>query len=65
MTEPTEDTIPDAARTTALAWRQDHLCHVSKLLTHPGMTYAPSGSDVFRPELWRSPHWRWLKESET
>jgi hypothetical protein len=54
----------------AKAWRSEHKHHVKMLENselHPIKShnaYAPSGSDALRPELWRPPHWRWLREYE-
>lgn len=52
----------------AVSWWQQHAQHVERLvasgegLDSPGAAYPPSGSDTIHPELWRAPHWRWLKE---
>lgn len=46
----------------AYHWHDNHTEHVNKLLdTEKPHAYSPSGSDLFRPELWKAGHWRWFK----
>lgn len=61
-TRPVSD-LPRGARVAAAQWWSEHKAHVHRLIVGPddrGAAYPPSGSDVFHPELWRAPHWRWL-----
>ena len=44
----------------AFTWRHDHADHVANLIKEKGPSVAPSGSDMFRPELWKAIHWRWF-----
>lgn len=46
----------------AFTWNHDHADHVANLVYEKGPAVAPSGSDVFRPELWKGIHWRWFFE---
>ena len=46
----------------AFTWRHDHADHVANLLKDCKDKVAPSGSDIFRPELWKSIHWKWFLE---
>jgi hypothetical protein len=65
MPEQTKTTaVPYTARLDAGGWWDQHRDHVDKLIASSdgyGEAYPPSGSDMFRPALWRAPHWRWLK----
>lgn len=45
-------------------YRTEHSSHVRGLISYANYSYAPSGSDVFRPELWKPAHWKWFKETE-
>lgn len=38
-----------------------HFSHVTDLIKSAEGSYSPSGSDLFRPELWKPSHWRWFK----
>lgn len=39
-----------------------HKAHVVSIyLAYPTVGIAPSGSDMFRPELWKGMHWRWFR----
>ncbi len=42
-------------------WRNQHLDHVTDLVSVADAEYPPSGSDAFRPELWKGAHWKWLQ----
>jgi hypothetical protein len=44
----------------ALDWYKKHTDHVKKVMKENEKAYAPSGSDMFRPELWKSGHWNWF-----
>ncbi len=44
----------------AMEWREKHTERVLGLMEDGHLAYAPSGSDIFRPELWRPAMWRWL-----
>lgn len=41
------------------AYYSAHTQHVDRLINYTEYSYAPSGSDMFRPELWKEAHWRW------
>lgn len=63
-TDPKTTDFPYTARLNAGEWWDKHKAHVDRLIAgrdEVGAAYPPSGSDQFRPELWRAPHWRWLK----
>lgn len=52
----------DVQEERAEAFYAAHRAHVDRLMAgaeSQGQAYAPSGSDVFRPDLWKAPHWRW------
>lgn len=56
---PSLGTMIDKAR--EFYW--GHIEHVDRLLGDADAEYAPSGSDIFHPELWKPAHWKWfLKE---
>lgn len=56
--------IPADACAKATRWWSDHDAHVRRLLKSEGaIAYPPTGSDVYRPELWRPPHWRWFERT--
>jgi len=66
VTDKSETTgdVPYTARLDAGAWWDKHKPHVDRLIASRddgSAAYPPSGSDRFHPELWRAPHWRWLK----
>lgn len=51
----------EKAGKNAAAWKLAHATHVETLVNSRDRTsYPPSGSDVFRPELWKAAHWRWF-----
>lgn len=52
------DDIIDLGR----AWYAQHGAHVDRLATEFGPVYEPTGSDAYRPELWKPAHWRWFKQ---
>jgi len=58
-----QTTLPREAIEAALNWRERHWQHVVRLETFAPDGVAPSGSDVWHPELWKDIHWRWLRES--
>ena len=47
-----------------IKWYSDHIEHVDAMVTQVDLkfkfSYAPSGSDIFHPELWKLPHWRYF-----
>lgn len=43
----------------AFTWLHDHADHVYNLFDKDTPAVAPSGSDLFRPELWKGIHWQW------
>lgn len=45
-------------------WYREHRAHVNKMLREKGPRVEPTGSDAFRPELWKDIHWRWLMVDE-
>lgn len=49
----------------AFTFRHDHADHVSSLLesARKNNAVAPSGSEIFHPELWKSMHWKWFTEN--
>lgn len=46
----------------AMSWYREHLHHVVGLVKNQFVGYPPSGSDLFRPELWTSAHWKWFTD---
>lgn len=49
---------------SATKWRNEHSDHVSRIVAGGSpyiRPYPPSGSDIFRPELWKPAMWRWLE----
>lgn len=40
-----------------------HPNHVDTLRHASDLSYPPSGSDLFRPELWKPGHWVWAFEN--
>lgn len=57
-----ELSVRDKARALGAAreWRDAHRAHVDALSADGILVYPPSGSDIFKPELWKPPMWRWL-----
>lgn len=53
-----------SALSGAKRWRAKHELHVSRLVASGTSSYPPSGSDAFRPELWKPAMWRWLATLE-
>jgi hypothetical protein len=47
----------------AAEWRRNHAKHVDELNAEATVAVAPSGSDVVRPELWKSMHWAWYAKA--
>jgi len=44
-----------------LDWMHEHMKHVDSLTFDGEKTvYPPSGSDLYRPSLWKPAHWRWF-----
>lgn len=44
----------------AKAWLQNHSNHVALISDLSENAVSPSGSDMFRPELWKGIHWNWF-----
>lgn len=49
------------------AWYREHRDHVRRLLKNAfdsrnPAAVKPTGSDLIRPELWKTIHWRWFLE---
>jgi hypothetical protein len=45
----------------ARSWAKIHNEHVKNLvITEFNIGYPPEGADMFRPELWKSTHWKWF-----
>jgi hypothetical protein len=63
----TEMSVGDRAkaRKIAMTWKSDHEEHVGRLTASTGRAFPPSGSDCFRPELWKPEHWNFLFSTET
>jgi hypothetical protein len=40
-----------------------HTDHVARIIQESKPAIAPSGSDLFRPELWKGIHWNWFFET--
>ncbi len=51
-----------AVKEAGLLFLREHATYVAKLIVESGEqnSYSPAGSDLYRPELWRAPHWRWF-----
>jgi hypothetical protein len=49
--------------TKARAWYEKHKAHVDSLVKGENASFAPSGSDCDKPELWKSGHWNWFLNS--
>lgn len=57
LTESEKAEIKDKA----LSWYEQHKDHVD-MISEGAVTdkISPSGSDLFRPELWKGIHWLWF-----
>lgn len=44
----------------AHSFLHDHSDHVHNLFDKKTPSVAPSGSDMFHPELWKGIHWVWF-----
>ena len=44
----------------ANVWLSKHSAFVKCLASMDDYAYAPSGSDLWHPELWKSGHWNWF-----
>ncbi len=42
----------------------DHKDHVIRITSRCGESYAPSGSDLINPQLWKAAHWNYWMEQE-
>jgi hypothetical protein len=60
--------LPEHDRSRAIRsareWREKHRVHVDEITRGGHIYYPPSGSDIFRPELWKPPMWRWLAQQD-
>lgn len=41
-------------------WLGQHERHVWSMIRKDTPNVAPSGSDMFKPELWKDIHWKWF-----
>ncbi len=48
----------DANEIAIFKWYLAHKNHVHSLVAGETNSYAPTGSDAIRPELWKAAHWR-------
>ena len=48
----------------AFSFLHDHVDHVYGLFDKNTPSVAPSGSDLFHPELWKGIHWVWFIKSK-
>ena len=51
-----------AVKAQSTKWYERNKAHVDSLILESKESVAPSGSDLFRPELWKAIHWRWFLE---
>lgn len=56
LTTEAQKTVYDKAFT----FMHDHADHVHNLFDNKTQAVAPSGSDMFHPELWKGIHWVWF-----
>ncbi len=49
----------------AFTFLHDHADHVNSLFEKTTPCIAPSGSDLFHPELWKGIHWAWFIKKES
>lgn len=45
----------------AFTYKHDHPEHVEFLMSKTDYSIAPTGSDLYHPELWKGSHWNWFK----
>jgi hypothetical protein len=45
----------------ATTWYNDHKDHVDKLKKSTILSYEPSKSDLYHPELWKGASWNWFE----
>lgn len=50
-------------RENAMNWFKEHKKHVYSLVDETKDKVAPSGSDLYHPELWKGIHWRWFLDN--
>jgi hypothetical protein len=48
----------------AFTFMHNHSEHVHNSFNSKTPEVAPSGSDLFKPELWKGIHWRWFIYSD-
>lgn len=46
----------------AFTWRHNFADHVANLIKKENVSIEPSGSDMFKPHLWKACHWLWFSE---
>jgi hypothetical protein len=50
----------------ARSWYAEHKDHVDRLVSGPDQSsFPPSGSDCYKPELWKSGSWKWLLDAQS
>lgn len=49
--------------TRATLFMSEHREHVKALIRAAEYSYPPSGSDRFKPELWKEAHWKWYSKN--
>ena len=54
-----EEELREVAR-LANEFKKNHASHVDNLIKIAKIAVAPSGSDLFHPELWKPIHWKWF-----
>ena len=47
----------------AMDWFKVHKEHIYKVIKPETPKIAPSGSDLYRPELWKDIHWKWFLDN--
>ena len=60
MSEKIPDDFPPQCIEAARMWWGDHKRHVGALIRNASSAYPPTGTDRYRPELWKDSHWAWL-----
>jgi len=49
---------------TAAEWKENHFNHIKSLVKDKKYAIAPSGIDMFHPELWKGIHWIWFNDKK-
>lgn len=65
MIQWTDTTSSDRVmiRQRAEDYKHEHASHVHRLYKSARTAIAPSGSDLFKPELWKPIHWKWYLDT--